>query len=158
AYYLYATGYKELDICLGKKLRTMQQGKGCQRHRGTQCKAISAAELRISRLLRDSDLTVMPLALADDGYISPDAHPIARQMTFDIQDLLTYDTAEPLDLLDWKGNAIALFTDPEIAEAFCGIDVGIVRAAYLPRAVAPPGASAELPSELAPSDEAELFV
>eukprot|EP00959_Pyramimonas_sp_CCMP1952_P059025 1232729-Pyramimonas_sp.AAC.1 len=34
----------------------------------------------------------------------------------------------------------------------------MMRAAYLRRALAPPGALAELPSEVAPSDEAELFV
>eukprot|EP00959_Pyramimonas_sp_CCMP1952_P246633 5154631-Pyramimonas_sp.AAC.1 len=64
----------------------------------------------------------MPLTLTDAGYVSPDAHPIARQMATDIQDLLTYDTAEPSDLLDWKGNIITLFTGPEIAEAFCRTD------------------------------------
>ncbi|CAK0866980.1 unnamed protein product [Prorocentrum cordatum] len=134
-YFLYATDYKKIDICLGKRLRAMLQGKGCQHSRDTHYKAMSAAEawrrwdivpgsieLRIC-----SDLPAMPLTLTDDGYISPDAHPIARQMATDIQDLLTYDTAEPSDLLDWKGNIITLFTGPEIAEAFCRTDVSIMR-------------------------------
>eukprot|EP00959_Pyramimonas_sp_CCMP1952_P086631 1811925-Pyramimonas_sp.AAC.1 len=86
----------------------------------------------------------MPLTLTEDGYISPDAHPIARQFATDIQDLLTYDIAEPVDLLDWGGSISTLFTDTEIAEAFCGIDVSFMRAAYLLCVVAPPGASAEL--------------
>eukprot|EP00959_Pyramimonas_sp_CCMP1952_P149668 3131431-Pyramimonas_sp.AAC.1 len=51
-----------------------------------------------------------------------------------------------------------MFKEPTVAEAVCWTDVTIARATYLRRAVAPPGASAELPSEVAPSDEAELFV
>ncbi|CAK0852503.1 unnamed protein product, partial [Prorocentrum cordatum] len=145
-YYLYDTDYKKLDTCLGKKLRAMLQGKGCHQHRDSHHKAISAAErvsalfgeLRIESLLRDNDLPAVPRTLTDDGYISPDARPTARQFATDIQDLLTYDIAEPLDLLDWKGSIAALFTDAEIAGAFCGIDVSFMRVAYLRCAIAPP--------------------
>eukprot|EP00959_Pyramimonas_sp_CCMP1952_P222814 4658110-Pyramimonas_sp.AAC.1 len=62
----------------------------------------------------------MPITLTDDGYICPDARPMARQMVTEIQDLLTYDTAESLDLPDWIGIVATLFTGPEIAKAFCG--------------------------------------
>ena len=63
-----------------------------------------------------------------------------------------------MELLDWTGNIITLFTDTEVADAFCGIDMSILRASYLRCAIAPPGAASELPSELAPSEEAELHV
>ena len=115
-------------------------------------------ELQIEHYLREHDLPVAPRTLDEDGYINPDAYLIARQFSTDIQDMLTLDVAEPLEYLEWRGNIVDLFTEPDAAEAFCSVDVSMMRAAYLRRALAPPGAIAELPSEVAPSDEAEVFV
>ena len=104
------------------------------------------------RALRNLGQKVAAFHLDPEGELRADAHPMARQLAVDIEAMMALDGAERLQNTGWDGDMRELFLNEEIAEEFNEVDVPAIRAAYLRRAVPPPGCTAE---ELPPTDSTE---